>query len=150
MKCSRLLSQAVPLEFNVSLSLSLPPFSSLSSLILSITVPANLPYSLHTILQVWILFRHSVDVILLNDFLSYLLFTLTYLTFPGPPSHSITFHALRWIGGVLMLLFNLWVKVDAHKIVKDYAYVFLFHFFLSFSSTLGRETGLIRMVLSEI
>ncbi|GAA5857285.1 hypothetical protein JCM5353_004639 [Sporobolomyces roseus] len=81
--------------------------------------------------NVWILFRHSVDVILLNDFLSYLLFTLTYLDFPGPRQHSTTFHLLRWIGGILMLLFNLWVKVDAHKIVKDYAWYWGDAFFLS-------------------
>ncbi|GAA6062939.1 hypothetical protein JCM10212_005952 [Sporobolomyces blumeae] len=81
--------------------------------------------------NVWILFRHSVDVILLNDFLSYLLFTLTYLEFPGPAGHSAIFHVLRWTGGVILLLFNLWVKTDAHKIVKDYAWYWGDAFFLS-------------------
>ncbi|GAA6018038.1 hypothetical protein JCM11491_000043 [Sporobolomyces phaffii] len=82
--------------------------------------------------NVWILFRHSVDVILLNDFLSYLLFTLTYLRFPGgSASHSTVFHLLRWTGGITLLLFNLWVKVDAHRIVKDYAWYWGDAFFLS-------------------
>ncbi|GAA5937887.1 hypothetical protein JCM1841_003868 [Sporobolomyces salmonicolor] len=81
--------------------------------------------------NVWILFRHSVDVILLNDFLSYLLFTLSYLTFPGPPGHSAIFHVLRWTGGIVLLLFNLWVKTDAHRIVKDYAWYWGDAFFLS-------------------
>jgi len=98
--------QNVPLEFNVS------PSPSLS--------PAETTLTLST-LQVWILFRHSVDVILLNDFLSYVLFSLSFLTLSGPPGHSAFFHVLRWTGGIVLLLFNLWVKTDAHRIVKDYA-----------------------------
>ncbi|SDA05367.1 BZ3501_MvSof-1269-A2-R1_Chr12-1g03351 [Microbotryum saponariae] len=69
--------------------------------------------------NVWIMFRHFVDVILLNDFLSYFFFALSFLQ--TPPGHSTAFHVLRWIGGVTLILFNLWVKVDAHRIVKDYA-----------------------------
>ncbi|GAA5943073.1 phosphatidylethanolamine N-methyltransferase [Sporobolomyces koalae] len=92
-------------------------------------------YDVHAVpleFNVWILFRHSVDVILLNDFLSYLLFTLTYLRFPGGATHhSAMFHVLRWTGGITMLLFNLWVKVDAHRIVKDYAWYWGDAFFLS-------------------
>lgn len=75
--------------------------------------------------QVWIIFRHGVDVILLNDFLSYVLFSLSFLTWSGPPGHSVLFHVLRWVGGFTLLLFNLWVKTDAHRIVKDFACVVL-------------------------
>ncbi|BGP03328.1 Phosphatidylethanolamine N-methyltransferase [Rhodotorula toruloides] len=84
--------------------------------------------------NVWILFRHSVDVILLNDFLSYVLFSLSYLTIAGPPGHSIFFHFLRWTGGITLLLFNLWVKTDAHRIVKDFAWYWGDAFFLSLES----------------
>lgn len=69
------------------------------------------------------MFRHMVDVILLNDFLSYVLFSLSFLRLAGPPGHSALFHVLRWTGGVVLLLFNLWVKTDAHRIVKDFACV---------------------------
>ncbi|GAA6002774.1 phosphatidylethanolamine N-methyltransferase [Rhodotorula paludigena] len=81
--------------------------------------------------NVWILFRHSVDVILLNDFLSYVLFSLSFLTLAGPPGHSVFFHVLRWTGGIVLLLFNLWVKTDAHRIVKDFAWYWGDAFFLS-------------------
>lgn len=65
------------------------------------------------------MFRHFVDVILLNDFLSYCFFAMSFLQFP--PKHSAVFHISRWIGGLTLIFFNLWVKVDAHRIVKDYA-----------------------------
>lgn len=84
---------------------------------------ASLLQSLPLEYNVWILFRHSVDVILLNDFLAHALFSLSFLTLAGPPGHSTLFHVLRWTGGLVLLLFNLWVKVDAHRIVKDFAQV---------------------------
>ena len=65
------------------------------------------------------MFRHFVDVILLNDFLSYFFFACSFMKLP--PGHSVIFHVLRWIGGLTLIFFNLWVKVDAHRIVKDFA-----------------------------
>ncbi|KAG6890127.1 hypothetical protein C0995_011420 [Termitomyces sp. Mi166 len=41
----------------------------------------------------WLLFRQAVDVIL-----------------------------VKWIGGILLIVFNVWVKTEAHNVVKDYGW----------------------------
>ncbi|WWC91952.1 uncharacterized protein L201_006904 [Kwoniella dendrophila CBS 6074] len=68
----------------------------------------------------WLMFRQLVDVVLLNDFVSYTCFAWSNLHFP--PNHSVPFHILRWVFGWSLILFNLWVKIDAHRVVKDYAW----------------------------
>ena len=58
-------------------------------------------------------------MILINDFTCYILFALSYLISPDP----VTFlDVLRYSGGVVLIAFNLWVKMDAHRVVKDYAW----------------------------
>ncbi|KAJ7203599.1 phospholipid methyltransferase-domain-containing protein [Mycena pura] len=68
----------------------------------------------------WLLFRQVVDVILLNDFTSYCLFAFS--CFRVPEGLSLFVHLLRWVAGVLMIGFNLWVKTEAHNVVKDYGW----------------------------
>ncbi|GAB1527026.1 phosphatidylethanolamine N-methyltransferase [Rhizoctonia solani] len=68
----------------------------------------------------WILFRQVVDIILINDFLSYCIFAFT--VFRVPDGLSLSSHALRWLVGFDLILFNLWVKTEAHHIVKDYGW----------------------------
>ncbi|PVF99622.1 hypothetical protein CPB86DRAFT_783511 [Serendipita vermifera] len=77
----------------------------------------------------WLLFRQVVDIILLNDFLSYVIFAFCNLDvlFPASGVYSFTSHnpgtlVLRLLGGVALLLFNLWVKTSAHDVVKDYGW----------------------------
>ncbi|KAG8814574.1 phosphatidylethanolamine N-methyltransferase [Serendipita sp. 399] len=76
----------------------------------------------------WLLFRQVVDIILLNDFLSYVLFALSNLDFlfsratPHSPVDSPRMITVRIFGGLALLLFNLWVKTSAHDIVKDYGW----------------------------
>ncbi|GAA97238.1 uncharacterized protein L969DRAFT_84335 [Mixia osmundae IAM 14324] len=77
--------------------------------------------------NVWLFFRHAVDIILLNDFLSYVLFAWSWLHFP--PGHSVALHALRWVAGWTLIIFNIWVKVDAHRIVTDHAWYWADNFF---------------------
>ncbi|PWN18592.1 hypothetical protein BCV69DRAFT_288370 [Microstroma glucosiphilum] len=62
--------------------------------------------------NVWIFFRSIVDVILLNDFVSYSLFAFSCTRLPEG----------LWVVGWALIAFNLWVKIDAHRVVKDYAW----------------------------
>jgi phosphatidylethanolamine N-methyltransferase len=70
--------------------------------------------------NVWIFFRSIVDVILLNDFVSYSLFAFSCTRLPE--GLSVASHIARWVVGWALIAFNLWVKIDAHRVVKDYAW----------------------------
>nr|CDI53836.1 related to CHO2-phosphatidylethanolamine N-methyltransferase [Melanopsichium pennsylvanicum 4] len=82
--------------------------------------------------NVWLMFRSIVDVILLNDFVAYSLFAFSCTRLPE--GHSVAMHVLRWIAGWTLIFFNLWVKVDAHRVVKDYAWYWGDCFFLCLQS----------------
>ncbi|KAI0296989.1 phospholipid methyltransferase-domain-containing protein [Multifurca ochricompacta] len=68
----------------------------------------------------WLLFRQAVDIILINDFLSFCLFA--FACFRVPSGLSMFIHVLRWLGGIVLIAFNLWVKSEAHHVVKDYGW----------------------------
>ncbi|MBW0483024.1 hypothetical protein O181_022739 [Austropuccinia psidii MF-1] len=79
--------------------------------------------------NVWILFRQLVDVILLNDFLSY--FCLCFCSLKAPIQHTFLLHLLRWTAGTILVGFNVWVKLAAHRIIHDFAWYWGDAFFLS-------------------
>ncbi|KAJ3032659.1 phosphatidylethanolamine N-methyltransferase, partial [Rhizophlyctis rosea] len=81
----------------------------------------------------WLHFRSLVDIILVNDFTTYLIFVLAYFRAPEG-GHGIV-DILRYAGGAGLLAFNVWVKVDAHRVVRDFAWYWGDFFFLS-STTL--------------
>ena len=68
----------------------------------------------------WLIFRRMVDLILMCDFVSYCLFAI--VCGGRPPSESVFVTFLRWATGLALFYFNLWVKLDAHRVVKDYAW----------------------------
>ncbi|KAK0200737.1 phospholipid methyltransferase-domain-containing protein [Desarmillaria ectypa] len=68
----------------------------------------------------WLLFRQVVDVILINDFLAYCMFAFS--CFRVPTDLSIPVHVMRWLVGITLIWFNLWVKTEAHNVVKDYGW----------------------------
>ncbi|TDZ40606.1 Phosphatidylethanolamine N-methyltransferase [Colletotrichum spinosum] len=76
----------------------------------------------------WLVFRRVVDLILMCDFVSYCLFA----TICGhtPEGESIFLGLGRWGVGIMLVLFNLWVKLDAHRVVKDYAWYWGDFFYL--------------------
>lgn len=76
----------------------------------------------------WLVFRRVVDLTLMCDFTSYCLFAVAC---GGAPSdESLAMSVLRWVGGIILVLFNLWVKLDAHRVVKDYAWYWGDFFYL--------------------
>lgn len=82
--------------------------------------------------NIWVLFRHSVDIILLNDFLSYFFCGISFMTFPEiSDSKAVFMCILRWASGITLLVFNLWVKTDAHRIITDLAWYWADAFFHS-------------------
>ena len=76
----------------------------------------------------WLLFRRLVDLVLLEDFVAYVLFAASWIYFP--PQHGNFLHMVRWCFGLLISAFNIWVKIDAHRVVKDYAWYWGDFFFL--------------------
>ncbi|PWN52329.1 hypothetical protein IE53DRAFT_367294 [Violaceomyces palustris] len=82
--------------------------------------------------NIWLMFRSIVDVILINDFVAYSLFAFSCTRLPE--GHSLALHILRWVSGWTLIFFNLWVKMDAHRVVKDYAWYWGDCFFLCLQS----------------
>ncbi|KAG0262475.1 phosphatidylethanolamine N-methyltransferase [Actinomortierella ambigua] len=76
----------------------------------------------------WLLYRQLVDLILMNDFTSYVCFALSWMSFPE--GSGFFSHLLRWTGGFVLVFFNIWVKLDAHRVVKDFAWYWGDFFFL--------------------
>ncbi|KAF9074375.1 phosphatidylethanolamine N-methyltransferase [Rhodocollybia butyracea] len=68
----------------------------------------------------WLLFRQAVDIILLNDFVAYCMFAFACFRVPEGLSNFV--HVMRWVGGLALIGFNLWVKTEAHAVVKDYGW----------------------------
>lgn len=66
----------------------------------------------------WMAFRFLVDTILLNDFFAYLIMALSYFTWPAWDLMDFG----RILAGAMLIWFNVWVKLDAHRVVKDYAW----------------------------
>ncbi|KAI0409038.1 phosphatidylethanolamine N-methyltransferase [Xylaria palmicola] len=76
----------------------------------------------------WLVFRRFVDLILLCDFVSYVLFAIACTHTPvGEP---VVMTMVRWLLGLAVVGFNFWVKVDALRVVKDYAWYWGDFFFL--------------------
>ena len=76
----------------------------------------------------WLVFRRVVDLILMCDFVSYCLFAIACGGRPAGEGYLLT--AARWITGWGLFGFNLWVKLDAHRVVKDYAWYWGDFFYL--------------------
>lgn len=69
----------------------------------------------------WLLFRQLVDLILMNDFATYFCFAISWFN-TNPKSSFFMDEQLRWLGGLFLIVFNIWVKLDAQRVVKDFAW----------------------------
>jgi phosphatidylethanolamine N-methyltransferase len=76
----------------------------------------------------WLLFRRVVDLILMCDFVSYCLFAIACAHQPSEESIIVTL--MRWTAGIVLFVFNMWVKLDAHRVVKDFAWYWGDFFYL--------------------
>jgi phosphatidylethanolamine N-methyltransferase len=76
----------------------------------------------------WLVFRRVVDLILMCDFTSYCLFAIA--CGGRPAGEGIAMTVARWATGIILVGFNLWVKLDAHRVVKDYAWYWGDFFYL--------------------
>ncbi|KAI0192474.1 phosphatidylethanolamine N-methyltransferase [Astrocystis sublimbata] len=76
----------------------------------------------------WLVFRRFVDLILLCDFVSYVLFAIACTHIPQGEHVLMTMG--RWVLGLAIVAFNFWVKIDALRVVKDYAWYWGDFFFL--------------------
>ncbi|KAI1327139.1 phosphatidylethanolamine N-methyltransferase [Xylariaceae sp. FL0255] len=76
----------------------------------------------------WLVFRRFVDLILLGDFFSYCLFAIACAH--TPVGEAIWMTIGRWSLGLAIVGFNLWVKLDALRVIKDYAWYWGDFFFL--------------------
>ncbi|QUC20151.1 uncharacterized protein UV8b_04392 [Ustilaginoidea virens] len=76
----------------------------------------------------WLVFRRFVDLILMCDFVSYCLFAI--VCGRTPQGEHALIGIARWATGIALVGFNLWVKLDAHRVVKDFAWYWGDFFYL--------------------
>lgn len=67
----------------------------------------------------WLVFRGLVDVILLNDFFTYFICVFAFTHMPEVFSFV---DVLRFGVGIGLCVFNWFIKIDALRVVKDFAW----------------------------
>eukprot|EP01114_Cavostelium_apophysatum_P019463 TRINITY_DN6285_c0_g1_i1.p1 TRINITY_DN6285_c0_g1~~TRINITY_DN6285_c0_g1_i1.p1 ORF type:complete len:726 (+),score=212.23 TRINITY_DN6285_c0_g1_i1:218-2395(+) len=77
--------------------------------------------------NVWIAFRHFVDIVLANDLVCYAVMCLACWEFPSELTFTVVF---SYIVGIMLVAFTLWAKTDAYRVVKDFAWYWGDFFFL--------------------
>lgn len=75
----------------------------------------------------WLLFRKVVDLILMLDFTTFICLVVVCAMnkdyqFINTDQQEVWLVSTRLILGTVLILFNLWVKVNAHNTIKDYAW----------------------------
>ena len=75
----------------------------------------------------WILFRILVNIILANDLVSYFVFAVVY--WEWPESFNF-FDMLIYVVGLALIIFALWSKSDAHRVLGNFAWYWGDFFFL--------------------
>lgn len=75
----------------------------------------------------WMLFRFVVMVILANDLAAYFVFVLAYWE---APNFWNPLDILAYAVGLVLIIFALWSKADAHRVIGDYAWYWGDFFFL--------------------
>lgn len=75
----------------------------------------------------WLIFRKVVDLILMDDFVYFMGLVVVCAIdndyqFKNTDQQSPVLVYFRLIFGSILILFNYWVKNDAHNVIKDYAW----------------------------
>jgi phosphatidylethanolamine N-methyltransferase len=71
------------------------------------------------VFRAWLVYKNLVNIILVNDGLTYLLLGLKCFHFP--PTEGFTLWVmLQYFVGICLALFNWWAKVDAHRCIGEY------------------------------
>eukprot|EP01064_Diplonema_japonicum_P025813 TRINITY_DN3723_c1_g2_i1.p1 TRINITY_DN3723_c1_g2~~TRINITY_DN3723_c1_g2_i1.p1 ORF type:complete len:575 (+),score=122.64 TRINITY_DN3723_c1_g2_i1:51-1775(+) len=90
----------------------------------------EIPYKLDAYpneFNAWIFFRVVVNIILANDFVSYLVFAVVYFEIPESIGlGDIMFYVI----GLLLMAFAAWSKSDAHRVLGNFAWYWGDFFFL--------------------
>ncbi|CCE63533.1 hypothetical protein TPHA_0F00460 [Tetrapisispora phaffii CBS 4417] len=70
---------------------------------------------------IWLMFRQFVDLILMQDFTNYIIFV--YFSLPDYQGDYVkSLLNFRTLIGIIMVMLNVWIKLDAHRVVTDYAW----------------------------
>ncbi|KAJ3110604.1 phosphatidylethanolamine N-methyltransferase [Phlyctochytrium bullatum] len=77
----------------------------------------------------WILFRGLVDLITVNDTFCYIFFVLSHSELPDYDAINWK-DWLRFVSGSLIIFFGWWVRLDARREIKDFAWYWGDFFFL--------------------
>jgi phosphatidylethanolamine N-methyltransferase len=75
----------------------------------------------------WMAYRTVVDFILSSDFACYVFFALSFWEYPA----SLTFlDIVYYIIGVVLIIFNIWAKSDALRVLGDFAWCKILSFLI--------------------
>lgn len=78
----------------------------------------------------WMAWRSIVDIILANDFIAYTLMAIRLTELPQPLFNIGFLDVVAYLVGLLLCVFNVWAKSDAHRVLGDYAWYWGDFFFL--------------------